>query len=236
MPRKVQRFSRLMDKLRSTGGSFGEGDGEVQNFYRFLTGQRKITVDNAISGQARKLVSVAVMPFGSDIQATPGDSDRFQVTMSTYSYAGWDSRVKSQLSAAELGWAAPAAANKNAKEEQFFPALAKLTMTRSGAVTLENKVSGVTGKTYTYTPRRTFSLPFGRTLASVTEPAKGSAAATDIEQVEYEGVKASIYNQVTDPLLNGLVRIGFEPEVNRGSQVTAEAFGGTVTTTGVVVG
>jgi len=236
MPRKVQRFSRLMDKLRSTGGSFGEGEGEVQNFYKFLTGQRKITVDNAIEGQARKPVAVAILPFSEDIAATPTDADRYAVTMSTYSYAGWDTRIKSQVSANELGWAAPAAANKSQKESQFFPALAKFTMTRGGAVTQNNKISGVTGKTYSYTARRNFSIPFGRTITGVTEPAKGGAAATDVEKVEFETVKASIFNQATEPLLNGLVRIGFEPEVNRGSRTTAAEFGGTISTTGVVVG
>lgn len=235
MPRKVQRYSRLLDKLRSTGGSFGEGDGEVQNFYKFLTGQRTIQVDNAISGEARKLVSVAILPFSSDIQATPDDTDRYAVTMSKYSYAGWDSRAKSQLSAAELGWAAPTAANKSAKEDEFYPALVKLTMERSGAVTQSNKISGVTGKTYSYTPRRTFGIPFGRTITSVTEPAKGGSPATDVESVEFETAKAMIFDQVTSPLLAGLVRVGFEPEVNRGSKTTAEEYGGTISLTGVTV-
>lgn len=236
MPRRIQRYSRLLDKLRSTGGSFGDGDGEVQNFHRFLTGQRKITVQNAISGEARKLVSVAILPFSSDIQATPDDSDRIAVTMSKYSYAGWDSRIKTQLSAAELGWAAPAAANSSAKEEDFYPALVKVSMTRAGEVANSNKVSGVTGKTYSYYAPRTFSVPFGRMLSGVTEPAKGGAPATDLENVEYETASNAIFEQLTDPLLNGLLRVNFEPEVNRGSRVTAEEYGGTVSLTGVVVG
>ena len=236
MGRRVQRYNRLMDKLRSTGGSFGEGDGEVQNFYRFLTGQRKITVDNAISGEARKLVAVAILPFSSDIAATPTDADRFAVTFSKYSYAGWDTRAKAQLTAANLGWSAPAAANKSPKEEQFYPALVKLTMSRSGAITNNNKLSGVTGKTYKYTPNRTFGIPFGRSISGVTEPAKGAAAATDVELVEFETAKASIFDKVTTPLLNGLLRVNFEPEVNRGSRATAAEFGGTIGTTGVVVG
>lgn len=235
MPRRVQRFSRLFDKLRASGGNFAGDEGEIAKFQQFLTGQRKITVQNAVEGAGRKLVSVGVLPFGEDIAATPTNADRYAVTMSTYSYAGWDSRIKSQVTAAELGWAAPDAANKSAKEAQFFPALAKFTMTRSGAVENPAKISGVTGNTYSYTPRRTFGIPFGRTLTAVIESAKGGAAATDVEKVEFQGVRDSIFQQATEPLLNGLVRLGFEPEVNRGSKITAAEFGGTISTTGVVV-
>lgn len=51
-----------------------------------------------------------------------------------------------------------------------------------GATTNENKVSGITNNVYKYTPRRTFSFPFGRTLSAVD--AETGDAETSIANVD----------------------------------------------------
>lgn len=158
MPRRRSRFGALNRQLRAVGG-VPTGDGPVSEYYKFLIGQKTLTVPNAISGEARELYNVAVIPFG--VSATSTDPEERSVCqMSAYSINGLISRCP--LDFEDFGiYTDTAGAEVN---PNFFPALIKAAYTRSGATTIENKQSGITGRRYNYTPRRNFSFPFGRAL------------------------------------------------------------------------
>lgn len=226
--RKSSRFSGLMRDLRKNGISTDTNSANY-NFHQWVIGQRKLTVERALSGAERQPVAVAIFPFCKDPLATPGAESRFVVNMTKYSYQGWKTRLEAQgISSNELGWLAPAPQNQ--RDPNFFPALMRVTMTRGATETpLTNHRSGITNQEYDYIPRRTFSLPFGRTT-SVKDMDTG-AAVTEIQEVDYEEVTALLRYQIMGDgpasTIAGVKKLAFEPEVLRENNRVTASFGDT---------
>ena len=178
MPRRKKgRFSKLNELLKGTGG-VPTGTGATAEYFRYRTGQKEYTVPNAIDGDSRKLYDVALIPFAVTPTATTAPN-RYRYSMTAYSYNGLLTRT-GNLNIADFGVYNIASGEQD--NDNYFPALLRASYTRSGATTNNNKTSGITGRTYSYTPNRTFSFPLGRTTE--VPDAETGAAQTDIADVD----------------------------------------------------
>lgn len=184
MPRrKGARFSKLFEKLRGTGGN-PPTTGPTGEFYKYLTGVNKITMPNAIPAAARELVDVGVIPFATTPNGTTA-GNRYLVGMTAYSYNGLRTRAKN-FALADFGIYIKESGEKD--NDNYFPALLRCSYSRSGATTNPNKVSAITKEPYSYTPRRTFAFPVGRTIA-VYDAEEGTAETAINEVDEFDVVK-----------------------------------------------
>lgn len=239
MARRKTRFSGLRRRLRDVGGvPSGTAAPELQGFYRYVTGQSSITVNNPLSGDAKKLVGVALIPFAITPPSTPTDG-LYIVRMSGYSYKGLTDR--SGLNLADFGLTDTYDAGADS-DPSFYPALLKATYSRGGASTNNSKVSGVTGRTYSYTPKRTFSFPFGRTTSSIQD-AKTGQTETSVDAVDELDVAKSLISFVSDGSKTGTPSsdptqraesISYEPELYKPGKAIPKGSTGAVS--GVDVG
>lgn len=176
MPRRRSRFKRLRAQLRAVGG-VPSGEGETTNFYKYVIGQNKLEMANAIDGESRKLLNIALIPFANS-STTDAATERYLAQISSYSWKGILTR--SPLDYADFGIYLPDGGyNVN---PNYYPALIRATYSKSGATTNDNKVSDITGNKYSYTPKRSFSFPFGR--AQGYQDAKTKTAETSIANVD----------------------------------------------------
>ncbi len=89
--RRRGRFSKLHEQLRKVGG-VPTGTGETSEYFQYLTGQKTYTVPNAIDGDSRNIVDVALIPFAiTPTGTTP--NNRFKYGITAYSYNGLRSRT-----------------------------------------------------------------------------------------------------------------------------------------------
>ncbi len=184
--RRRGRFSKLNEKLRGVGG-VPSGTGETSEYFKYLTGQKKLTIPNAIDGVAREIYDVAVIPFAISPSGTTA-ANRFKTGMTAYSYNGLIGRT-GNLDLIDFGiYRIESGEQVN---DNYYPALLRASYTKSGATTNSNKVSGITGKSYSYTPRRTFSFPVGRTV-SVYDAETGTAETVIGEVDELDVVKTLV--------------------------------------------
>lgn len=193
MPRRRQRYSKLFEKLRAQGGTAPTGtDSEVTGFYDYLLGKSgsKIKQDNAIPGEARQRYKIALIPFG--LSATTNDVvNRNIAYISAYSLkAVLGTRVNATK--ADLGIFSSDQGGED--NPSYYPALLRASYSRSGATTNPSKTSAVTGQTYSYTPTRTFSLPFGRTTQATD--AKTKTAETNLAEVDEIDVAKSVIDKL----------------------------------------
>ena len=161
MGRRRSRNSRLRARLRDLGQVPQTGS-ELFGYFEYVTGQRRIQVENNVPEGGRRLFSVALLPFA--LSAPTNDPEnRLLATISGYSVNGLQERTA--LDYADFGmFTDTAGAGSNAN---YFPAIIRGTYSRSGAVRNENKRSAVTNQTYSYLPTRSFSFPFGRTTEAL---------------------------------------------------------------------
>ena len=219
------------------------------NFHQWVTGQRKITVDPSrkLSGEARKPVATAIFPFSFNADMTAvADEHYVRVTMSKYSYFGWKNRMSTVLTDLGLGWKIPDSTNRE-RPEGFFPAMARITLTKTSGATTEtpeaNHRSGITNQEYSYIQRRTFSLPFGRTIKDIVSMDDG-AVVTELEKADYEEVIAVLEAKVLGQTVGtteyaGIPdarRLFFDPEVYRQDSQVMPGYNDTLNASGVTVG
>lgn len=213
MARKRQRYSKLFDKLRAQGGAAPTGtDGELAGFYNYLLGATgsKIKQTNAIPGEARKRYKIGLIPFGLSATDTTVEN-RNIAYVSAYSLkAIMGTRVN--VGKDDLGIFN--SEDGGTDNPNYYPALLRATFSRSGAGTDPNKKSAVTGQTYSYTPRRTFSLPFGRSITS-TKDAKTQAVETSINNVDELDVAKSLITKLNEAsnVDDRPVSVSYDPEV-----------------------
>lgn len=208
MARRRGRYSALIKEYRDAGG-VAAGDGRLAGFDQWLKGLRSVEVDNQIPAGGRKLFPVPLYSFGLDYQAANPSYAVVMATASAYSLSGM-ARIGGTFGVT-LGHNVPEEDADMARFEQgFYPALAKVKMTATGATEV-NRRSGITNQLYKYTYGRTFGLPFGRRVA---QP----------EEDYVERVKA-----VSDDLRGkpGFVSVAFENEVWRMKSSAGEFVAGT---------
>lgn len=214
MARRRQRYSRLFDKLRAQGGQVPTGTGEIAGFYDFLLGKEgsKIVQTNKIPAEARKRYKVGLIPFGVSATDTTVEN-RYIGYISAYSLKALKS---TRVNANENDFGHFPSDEGGEEENNYFPALLKATYSRSGAVTDPDKISAVTGQPYSYTPKRTFSFPFGRTTTN-TSDAKTGATETTLNNVD----ELDVLKSLTEKLKAGTSdaskpsSISYDPELFR---------------------
>ena len=181
MPRRRRgRFSKLNEQLKAVGGA-PSGTGAVSEYFKYRTGQKQFTVPNALSGVARELYDIALIPFATSPAGITA-ANRYRYGMTAYSYNGLVSRT-GNLNLIDFGVYTIESGEQD--NDEFYPALLRASYTRSGATANPNKTSNITGRTYNYTPKRTFSFPVGRTL-SVYDAETGTAetAIADVDELD----------------------------------------------------
>lgn len=178
MPRRRKgRFSKLNEKLRGVGG-VPTGTGETSEYFQYLTGQKEITVPNAIDGEARDLVDIALIPFAITPSGTTAPN-RYKHGITAYSYNGLLTRT-GNLAVSDFGiYTIESGEQVN---NNYYPALLRSSYSRSGATAQPEKRSQITNKKYNYLPKRNFSFPVGRTTA-VSDAVTG-ATETNIQDVD----------------------------------------------------
>ena len=187
MPRRRRgRFSKLNEQLQAVGG-VPSGTGAVSEYFKYRTGQKQFTVPNALSGAAREIYDVALIPFAVTPNSTTA-ANRYRYGMTAYSYNGLVGRT-GNLTLADFGVYTIVSGEQD--NDEFYPALLKASYTKTGATNNPNKPSGITGRTYSYTPRRTFSFPVGRTL-SVYDAKEGTPETAIAEVDELDVVKTLV--------------------------------------------
>lgn len=200
MPRRRRRFSDLERQFRESGGTASPGS-RLAGYIEFKKGERSITVEKVLTSAQRKRYGYAILPFG----ITPADSDpeRYAASITAYSHAG---RNSLNLSNARLGYENIDAATN--QSENFYPALIRVFVRSSDTKT--NPTSGVTGKKYKRLPGSTYSIPFGRTITSVTDSETGATEST-IDKVDEEDVRLSLITYVKTQ--TNVSSVSSEPEV-----------------------
>ena len=187
MPRRRRgRFSRLNEKLRGVGG-VPTGTGETSEYFQYLTGQKEITIPNAIDGAARDLIDIALIPFAVTPTGVTA-ANRYKHGITAYSYNGLRTRT-GNLALADFGvYTIETGEQVN---NNYYPALLRASYSRSGATANPDKRSQITNKRYSYTPKRNFSFPVGRTL-SVYDAETGAAETAIAEVDELDVVKTLV--------------------------------------------
>lgn len=209
----MPKMNRLIRDYRNAGRG-GTLPPRLDGFDKWLHGERDIVVENKLPDGAKESILVAIAPFSTDIISTTGPGQYTQVNMTAYGHAVWLDRITpAQLSSNQLGWQAPDPANKNISSKKFTPALLMLKVSRSGAPRNKNKVSGMTGQTYDYTPGRAPKIPFGRTL--LTDDTDRQAQNTVLQDVDYEEAATKIKDILNEIPKETLLDFNFEPEILR---------------------
>ncbi len=180
MPRKKQRFSRLLRELKGTGTGNPES-GRTKAFLDYLKGVNKVTQTNKVPDAGRELFEIALYPFALTPSGSTPDQ-RYKASISVYSLNGLSSRATG-INEEKLGINRIAGGER--ENADYYPALMRASFSRGGASTQENKISGITKEPYKYVPKRTFSFPFGRTT-SVTDAGDGTneTVLKDVDELD----------------------------------------------------
>lgn len=193
MPRRRARFSKLMDQYQQSGG-VGAAGSRVAGFKEFLEGRSKIKVADSrkLSAAARKRFQVCIIPFGIKAGTDALTSTQVLTQATAYSLSGMADRLTG-LTDADLGHIDSPSATA-AQVLGFYPALVKVTCTRASAV-VETPRSAITGQEYSYLPGRTFSLPFGRKVASLGDDFSERAKALKGDIATITGVRSVSFEE-----------------------------------------
>jgi len=205
MSRKRSRYAKLLQELKTTEGNPTTGS-RLEKFLDYLTGKNKSTIVNKPPENSLKRYNLAIYPFGIEPEGTEA-ADRYKVTITAYSYQGMKDVG---LAITDLGASFIVGGEKD--NADFFPALIKPSVISTAYVGNENQVSAITGDTYNYEPTRTYSMPFGRTVAApdaTTGVATGNLAASDEVDVS-RYLKTKI--QTGDESAN-IKSVGYDPEL-----------------------
>lgn len=201
MPRRRQRFADLERLYRESGGVAAPGS-KLAGYIEFKQGRSQIKVEQKLTAEQRKRVGYAVLPFSLSVPGTPDPADRYAAPITNYSNGG---RRLLNLSDRDCGYENIVAATK--QEENFYPALIRCFVASGATVT--TPISAVTKHEYNRIPGRSYSIPFGRTISSVTD-AKTGAAETTVDDVDQEDVRTSLSLAAKGA---GAKSVSFEPEV-----------------------
>lgn len=177
-PGSRNRFSKLFEKLRSVGS--GALDGENAEFYKFLTGQKKITITNSPPpGSTVSAYGVGVIPFNK----TDGTM-KYAATFTPYSQAVWKA-LGSSPSATELGHSD---IDSNTSDSgDFYPAVLKVFKYKSTVTS----TSAVTGRSYQQQQGNSGTIPFGRKTATDLEDDRKTALVSDFKAAGAKSVSYS---------------------------------------------
>lgn len=221
MPRRRNRFAELEKQLRAAGGVAAAGS-RLGNFADFKAGKRKITVSKKLTKEDKERFAYGLFPFNVGAAATPTKADRYQATVTRYSLAGAGDKG---LSLADLGW--DEADETNKIEADYYPALI-IGFTPTAGAAIDPKVSDITGDKYRKVPGRSFSLPFGRTVAAVdaiTGAATGTVNGSDEEDVRKH---LALKLKATALGTKACSSVSYQPEVFRGKRSAIQAGPSTV--------
>ena len=210
MPRRKQRFNKLFDELRGTGGT-PSGTGRTTEFFKYLTGQKKLTQDNKVPPEARKLYEISLIPFA--ISASDESvGNRYKATMSAYSIAG----LKDRANAAENDFGIFRIIGGEQEDENYFPALLKAKYDSAGSTVQENRISDITGQGYRYKYGRTFSFPFGRSTEAID--VKDGAKETVVDDADELDQLRTLQNKLKAGTgVTEVKTLSYEPEVFKDS-------------------
>ena len=210
MPRRKQRYSRLLLELKHTGGGAGT-DSRVSNFLNFITGKRKLTQTNTIPAAARELYKVGLYPFALTAPGTPTAADRYTARISAYSLKGIQGRTPEGTTISHFGMHVIESGEQ--ENPNYYPALLRAKYSAQGASEAE-RTSDITGDKYKYKYGRTFSFPFGRAILDVKD-ATGGQAETTIDDADELDVLTSLRNRLNSPGDNREApsSMSYEPEV-----------------------
>lgn len=224
MPRKTRRFGKLIDAYRKNGGA-AAADSDLGKFGNWLTGKNKIDVKRRPSAALMKRQRVKVIPFGITPDGTaPTPPDYFLTAMTGQARAiftaiGEDNSVFGLDIVSTVADAAGAST-----DESYYPALARIFVTPSGADVISTDISAVTGRSYKTVKGRSGSIPFGRGTASEVKDAKKGTAETSIGNVDELDVAKSIASVAKKDLQAFKVKtITFVPEQFRPDKTVALA-------------
>jgi len=201
MPRRRSRFSDLERLYRESGGVAAAGS-KLAGYIEFKQGRSHIKVEQKLTAEQRKRVGYAILPFSLSVPATPNADDRYAAPITNYSNTG---RRSLNLSDRDCGYENIVAATTQA--DNFYPALIRCFVASS--TTAATPISAVTKHEYNRIPGRSYSIPFGRTMSSVTD-AKTGAAESTLDDVDQEDVRGSLTLQAK---AGGAKSVSFEPEV-----------------------
>ncbi len=201
MPRRRARFSDLERQFRESGGVAAPGS-RLAGYIEFKAGRSKIEVKQKLTAGQRKRFGYAIIPFGLSVPATPDPGDRYAASITSYSNGG---RRALNLSDNNCGYQDIVAATK--QDDVFYPALLRCFIASGDDIA--TPISAVTKKEYNRILGRSYSIPFGRTLSSVTD-AKTNATESTLDDVDQEDVRVSLVLQAK---AGGARSVSFEPEV-----------------------
>jgi hypothetical protein len=195
MPRKTRRFGNLLKQYRGSGGT-ADATSRVGKFGNWLTGKTKIDVKRRPNAVSMVRQRVKVVPFGISPEGSPQPSDYFLTAMTGQARAIYNGigENKSVFGLQVVSTVADTAGAST--DESFYPALARIFVIPTGANTIVEETSAVTGDKYKRILGRSGSIPFGRSIASEVKDAKKGTAETAISNVDELDVAKSILNVV----------------------------------------
>ncbi|PAX52010.1 hypothetical protein [Brunnivagina elsteri] len=195
-PGTRQRFSKLIEKFKASGGTGGNDQAVVQ-FGNYLKGLNKANVTRKPTGNAIKRYRAKVIPFGLTPSATATDRF-FACTFTGQAYAIFEGLGTAKNTfGLEIVGDAPSAAGVNV-DDNFFPALARVKVVPTTSTT-STRISGITKVSYKTVQGRTGSIPFGRGGTGVKD-AQTQSAEVAINEIDEQDVATTIIS-----LLKGLV-------------------------------
>ncbi|NJO64205.1 MAG: hypothetical protein HC836_40350 [Richelia sp. RM2_1_2] len=210
MPRRRQRFSNLERQFRDAGGVADDGS-RLAGYIKFKKGETRIKIDNNLTAAQRKRFAFAILPFNIEVAATEAERIRYAAPITQYSHSA---RITAPLSAAlsnaKLGYEDVDETTMQAGN--FFPALLRIFVKDNANGALTTKLSAVTGKGYKTYEGKSYSIPFGRTIAGL--------ANANIVSVSEETVRKNLTSELKEIAQVGSV--SYDPEVFRsGSTILA---------------
>lgn len=199
MPRSKGRFSRLNKELRASGASATAG--RAGEYLKFLKGENKIDVGRRPAQEQLQIFNVAVIPFGVSPRTGTADQGQLQVSMTVqadnirnlFGADGNDARFGIDRNLANAG-----------TDKGFYPALVRVFVALANEQPT-NATSGILGATYGKYKRykgRSGSIPFGRTLRDMIDPATGTGPAA-LGAVNEEMVKNAISRNLKNKEFQG---------------------------------
>ena len=188
MPRRTPRFARLNRLLKATNGTATSG--EVFEYQKYLQGLNNIDVLRRPDGKYLQLLAVGVIPFGNYPNTGTGRALKIGVTAQADAIRAL---FGTALADNDLGLERTEA-NIDENPGTFYPSLVKIAVAPS-AQTLDTKLSGITKRNYKRMKSRSGSIPFGRSITTITDAQTGTPITT-IPNVDEQDVKISLIAKI----------------------------------------
>lgn len=215
MPRKTQRFGKLIEAYRANGGTAASGS-KLDHFGQWLTGKVHIKQVRRPSHALMQRQRCIVEPFGLTPTGNANAITNYLCGFSGQAYAIWSGITDNGI----FGLTPIKAADTTTTyvtESGFYPALAKVFTTQTAnTASTKNNASAVTGgDPYSRTLGRSGSIPFGRTIFSEITTVEGQTTPTDVLHDNYDDSLEAILKHVKGKLYGTFFvkAISFSPEV-----------------------